>query len=215
MKLIELRIDEDASQPLELHDVVKFFPNTYARVIKVKAHSGQLTFAGKALTHDGSDGPAITEAEQQVDHILEENEGVEIHLDMDTSELDNPHLGDHSFSFNAKVDDKKLVFLGYHPPTNRLFLGYDVWLSENEFNDEWDREFEKAAGEPFDQDDPDHEAVFQKAWKQFQEMTFIGMLFSVNDDFVGEQEYELPGGFYKSIAKMEGVRRLELIHIFG
>lgn len=207
MKLAELLL-EDAGKPLELRDVIKFFPHTYAKVIKQKWGGGQLMYHGHPFFANGEIGSAYEKAEEAVDYLLNDDDFTnEIQIDVD----------DVSFTVEAPVGEKQEVYMGYSPDRDCLYIGYDVWVHEEKFNEEWDSEFERATGEQYDEENPEHHAAFQTAWKQFGQSSFLGMLFRVNadpsGDFIAEEELTMPGGFYKGVRRSSVFKNLDLVDI--
>jgi hypothetical protein len=134
---------------------------------------------------------------------------------MDLSDVDS-HGSHHHYSFETPIDEKSEVYVGYSPTQDALYMGFDCWISENEFNESWDGEFEKATGEQFDNDNPQHEAAFKKVWDHFKNRMMYGMLFEVterNGSWHAEEVYCMPGTFYQGIYKFSGFQHLELIDL--
>ena len=209
MKVSQLLSEADVSLPLELHDVVKFFPNTYKRVMSAKwgmDHPGTLMYHGHPFFASEEGETAYDHIEAAVKNILDDEEfGVEVNLTMDLRHLDSDddlQKDSHDFTFEAKVSDSQEVYLGYSPHDDALFVGYDVWIDEESFNEAWDREFREATGEEYDSDNPDHEAVFNGVWDHMKNDMFFGMLFEVKEQgghWVAEEVSTRQGGFYKGI----------------
>jgi hypothetical protein len=228
MKVSQLLSEADISRPLELRDVVKFFPNTYKKVMSMKwgmDHPGTLQYHGHPFfTKDDEGKSAYDHAEEAVDGVLDEDFRIEVNLTMDLDEFepsddnDGMQYDTHDFSFDCEVSDKQEVYLGYSPQEDALYIGYDTWIREEEFNEAWDREFQNATGEMFDPDNASHDAVFQKVWKKFRDDMFFGMLFRVverNGRWMAEEHFApQPGGFYKGIYRgLSSFHSLDLIDL--
>jgi len=202
MKLTDLVVQEAAplgDDPVELKDVVEFFPSQYKKAIKAFAKKGRLRFGGDELfTSDGEHGPALDDAIRVAQRFLK-HEPINVEVEFNTAGTDLPEPSDRSFEIECDVEESTPVWVGYDTKQDMLLLGFDVWIGDNEFNDEWDNKFEDAFGEGFDQDNEDHDKVFDKAWKTFSNgQMFYGAIVQVNAG--GHAEMEMPimdGGFYR------------------
>lgn len=219
MKISEL-LNEATTRPLELRDIVKFFPNTYRKVLRAKLSTDQVTYHGLQLQHEDGEGdmefgPAYDKALAAAEYAIEQNGGVTVDVEMSVMN-DDGDTSHHHYSFETPIDEKSEVYVGYSPENDALYLGFDCWISENEFNESWEREFEEATGEQFDSDNPQHEAAFQKVWNHFKDRMMYGMLFEVtahNGHWEANEMYCIPGTFYQGIYKFPGFQRLELIDL--
>jgi hypothetical protein len=229
MKVSQLLTEADVSRPLELHDVVKFFPNTYKKVFAAKwGKVGSLTYHGHPFfANDAAGEHDIGSAYEGIDGAVEDlvNDDdfkIEVNLTMDLSDFesdsDTMQFDSHDFSFDCKVSEKQEVYLGYSVKENCLYAGYDAWIREEEFNDAWDKEFENATGEMFDMDNPEHDKVFQKVWQKFRDEMFFGMLFRIterNGNWHAEEHFApMMGGFYKGVYRgLSSFHSLDLIDL--
>jgi len=162
--------------------------------------------------------------EEAVDDLVNDDDfKIEVNLTMDLDDFepaddDGIQVDSHDYTFETKLSEKQEVHLGYSPHGDALYVGYDAWIGEDDFNDAWDREFASATGEMFDSDNPSHDAVFQKVWKKFNDEMFFGMLFRVterNGRWEAEEHFApQPGGFYKGIYRgLSGFHSLDLIDL--
>ena len=202
MKLSDLVIQEEAPEgdkPIELEDLLKYFPNTYMKAVKTLANSGRLVWDGKQVfTKSGEYGPALKQAVAEAEQFLrDEDTTVDITVEMDGSVADIDDGGDFTSAY--PLDDFQEVYVGYSTKGKHLLIGFDCWIDEEIFNQDWDTEFEKTFGEDFDGDDPKHAKIFSKAWKEFKENSFIGALVMVDQAGHCELDLTMPGGFYKGI----------------
>ncbi len=215
MKVFQLLSEANDAHPLELRDVVRFYPNTYKRVFNAKWGNGRdtggLVFHGHALfSENDGEKTAYDQIEQAVDRFISnEDYRVEVNITIDLDDFepsstnDTTHFDAHDYSFDTEISDKQEVYLGYSPHDDALYIGYDAWIHEEEFNESWDKEFAHATGEMFDMDNPAHDAVFQKVWQKFRNEMFFGLLFRVterNGYWEAEEVFAArPGGFYRGI----------------
>lgn len=219
MKISEL-LAEATTRPLELKDIIKFFPNTYQKVIRAKLASDQITYHGHQLQHEDGDGdltfgPAYDNALAAAEEAMHENGGVTVDVEADLSDVES-HGDFHNYSFETPIDEKSEVYVGYSPREDALYVGFDCWISENEFNENWDREFKEATGEDFDNDDPAHEAAFKKVWDHFKDRMMYGMLFEISEhdgQWEANEVYCMPGTFYQGVYKFGGFSHLDLIDL--
>lgn len=207
MKLSDIVIQEETptgDKPIELKEVTKYFPNTYQKAVRTLAKQGRLTFGGVLLfTKNGENGPAINKALAEAHTLITDKDGdhnkVQIRVEMNGSvaNLDNGT----DFDIDAKIDDVNQAYIGYAQKGDYLIIGYDAWISDNEFNEEWDKKFEETFGEDFDNENTQHEKILNAAWKQFRDtQMFFGIAVEVDTNFYATME-EMPGtgGFYKGL----------------
>jgi hypothetical protein len=214
----ELAAAESGQKTIELKDVVQYFPNTYQKAVKTLRDAGRLTFGGELLFEKGGEyGPGMERATAEAEEAVRKDE-IEITVDMDGTVADKDHHAD--FTFDAPINDAQETYVGYDITSNKLLIGYDVWISDEEFNEAWDREFEEEFGEDFDDENEDHEKIFNHAWKQFTGRNgggkmFYGALVDVNDDYHAEVEDMFwSGGFHKG-ARPEREEASPIAHLAG
>jgi hypothetical protein len=209
MKINEL-LSEDAANPVELGDLVRFYKNTYVKAMRAKKNA--LTYKGQLVFGDGEDGPAIDNAQSRITRLLKRNDGIEVDIEMDLSKVKGSRKQHHTFTFNSPIDDKSLVFVGYRPEDNGLYIGYDAWIGEAAFNEEWDSEFKKATGQDFDDEKPGHEHAFSAVWTKFRDEMFFGLLYHTSGQ-AAEEALVMPGGFFKGIHKSANFKQLDIIDL--
>lgn len=205
MKLSDIVVKEaapDAVPPggtVELKDLVKNFPNTYKKAVVTLAKSGRLTYGGEPVFDKGGEyGPALDQAIASADELLEdEHTTTDLNIEMDGSVADIDDGG--TFTADYPLGENQETFVGYSVSDNLLIIGYDVWLDEEIFNQDWDKEFERAFGMDFDHDDPDHAKIFDHAWKEFKTNSFMGAAVSVNARGSASLEQVAVGGFHKGV----------------
>lgn len=199
MKLTDIIVQEEApAGPIELSDLTKYFPNTYRKAIQTLIKSDRLVFNGEKLfKKDGDYGPALDQASANAEALLkDEDNTIDFRVEMDGSVADIDDGGE--FSADYPIDDAEEVYIGYDPRRKKLIVGFDAWLDEDIFNQDWDEQFERIFGEEFDYDNPKHEAIFDDAWEKFKKGAFMGLVVEVDED--GNATFEdMPyeGGFYK------------------
>lgn len=207
MKLTDIVVLEAAplsDDPVEIKDVVENFPSQYRKAIKAFQNNGRLRFGGDQVwTADGEYGQAINDAIKVATRLLK-NEPIDVEVDFNVGGTELSTSGDPSFTFDADVEEVREVWMGYDVKSDQLLIGFDVWIGDNEFNDEWDEKFEQAFEEDFDMDNEEHEKVFNRAWKEFSNnQMFYGAIVSVNTGMHADMETpEMPGGFYRGPFKV-------------
>jgi hypothetical protein len=214
MKLHEIAQEESPAgdKQIELQDLVKNFPNTYTKAVVTLAKSGRLTFGGKQVfTKSGEYGPALEQAVASAEALLKDKDTtVDVNIEMDGSVADIDEHAHHNADF--PVDEFQEVYAGYSPRENKLVIGFDVWLDEEIFNQDWDKNFEDTFGEDFDHSNPAHEKIFNKAHKEFQKTSFMGIAVEVNESDVAKMDMSpFSGGFYQGA--YPELRRLKLIDL--
>jgi hypothetical protein len=201
----------DATAPLELRGVVASYPNTYMKVIRQfwgMDSARQLRYQG--LPFFGEDGRTAYDAiEAAVDRDLA-GRGVDVDVEMDLSPMDMDRT--HDYTYQAEISDKQEVYVGYDAGTDTLYVGFDVWTSEESFNESWDKQFLSATRQEFDNDDSAHNDVFEPVWKQIRDNMFYGMLFSFDGESANEVQ-SAPGGFYKGIYRTAMFKSLNLVNL--
>lgn len=192
--------------PVDIKDVVKYFPKQGDKAIHAFARKGRLQFGGKTLYDaDYEPGAGLNKAIKAAKDAIDDEE-VEVRVGMAGSNED--------FEFHSKVEDASEVWVGYDTESNELLIGFDCWTSEQDFNDAWDSQFEKNFDEEFNMDDYDHEKIFNKSRKEYIDgYSMVGMLVIVDSKYNARIE-EMPGpnGFirsiYKAIKSQRGVIQL-------
>ena len=203
------------SGPLELSALARYYhnrPEDLKRKLNQHWGSERLVYHGMKFFDKTGLGEAYHKADEAVKHFMKGDFTVQMAFDL----AGGDHLGFHTFEYDASVDDSQEVYLGYNPHNDHLYMGVDAWLREDDFNEAWDKEFEKETGEAYDEEDPEHSKLFHEAWKEYTNMHGYGILFELtprNDDFEVDVVEDHQGGFYGGIYKTSGMKRLGLIDI--
>lgn len=193
MKLTDIVIQEEApTGPVDIKDVAQYFPNTFDKAVKTLFKQGRLTFGGKKLSHD-----TISHLE---DLAVDHTKGQKIPLALDVEGHHGGKDEDFSLDFEAEIDDANPVYVGFDKRSGKMLVGLDAWLDgETNFNDDFEKEFEKTHGEDYDHDNEEHRAIYDKAWKDMLKQQFIGVAVEVDEhgnvDAHGES---MEGGFYQN-----------------
>lgn len=203
-------------------DIKKLFtdvpPKTSAAALKKLWGSQHLSWHGKRFFDDGELGPAYVQAEEAAREYLSNGEedkiigDVMVDLSPIKGELADDVDYDYEYEFNATFEDDESTlqecYLGYDPKRDVLYIGFDAWSTDEDFNKEWDDKFKEASGIKFDQDDPKHEKILDAAWKMYhtKQMGFYGFIFEITDSG-GSMKAEMAhppmtGGFYGGMYKM-------------
>lgn len=210
MKLTDIVQEADQTLPadkqVELKELVKYFPNTYKKAVNTLAKAGRLTFGGEVVVKDGDHGPALERAIAEAEEYLKADDfSIEVDVEMDGSVADIDDGG--MLSYEATDNDYEFTYSGYSMRGDRLIIGFDAWLNEEEFSEKWDPQFEKVFGEDFDMDNPAHEKIFNHARKAYMTRSFLGVVVEVDDKFNVVDTLPLADGFHKGVDR----KRLGLV----
>ena len=217
MKLSELKIFEAADAapagPIELKDLIKYFPGTYAKAIQKMWGKDRLVYNGMKFFDGGELGEVYNKANDAIEKwVKDEDNKVPVSLQLSNNKFDM-----FEFEYNASIDDVQEVYVGYRPEGNELYVGVDAWLNENDFNDEWDKQFKIETNQSYNEEDEEHSALFHDAWKKYTSMGGYGLLFQISFSSSGAcevaVELESQGGFYHGIRKMSAFKQLGLVDI--
>ena len=209
MKFSEL-LESSQDRVLELKDVIKFFPNTYAKAIAVKWGDHALMYHGKPFF--GKEG--IRDVYDEINDVAEyvkETTKVQMIFQAEANDL-----GFDEFDGEIDVAEAQEVYLGYDKDHDALYVGFDMWLDEESFNREWDEQFETQTGKSFDMDDPEHQEIFDSIWQQYKDQGMAGGLFRLipsRGSFEAEEEYVMQGGFYRGIYSQSFFKNMDLIDL--
>jgi hypothetical protein len=200
--------DLNGKDPIEVADVIKYFPKNYMKVLRVLWGKPRLSYHGMSFFGDGDN--AYDKIDAAIKAAIKDGLEVPVSIDVDgTDDLDMDSL-----NYDAPVSDYQEVYLGYQPSSDSLYVGIDAWLNEEDFNDAWDREFKNQTGESFDMDDEEHAKVFNSAWENYKDSDFYGILFKLSKDLDDVEEVaSIPGGFYKGIYRANTLKHLQLVDL--
>lgn len=224
MKLSEIKALTEADEntkPAELKDIVQLYPTKARQAILAMSKKGRVLYNGKPLFDVGGDFSNLFHvADEYASRYVKELE-FEKSIPLDIELEDDKYW--ESYDFEIRVDDAQEVYLGYRPSDNCLYIGYDVWLDENDFNENWDKQFKKNLGEEFDNDNEQHEKIFNKAWEYYKKHSANdGVLFKLVPSGQGFKAYEelkssdlgdKGGMFYEGIHRTPQFKTLGLVDI--
>lgn len=170
-------------------------------------HGDRIVVNGDGLLEDG---PVYRKIDSAVKHFLKGDFEISIDQELDVSDLAGESAPGHiELSFKSEVDvqEANLVYIGYDPVKDKMYAGYDIWASQDSFDEAFDSAFEKATGIDFDIEDEEHYAVLDKLHKEFNEkFMYWGVVFEVSNNGGSYQVDEalpaMPGGFYKAVQEV-------------
>lgn len=201
----------EANVPIELADIVKYFPKHHGKALEKLWGGNRLVWHGKRFFDDDGLGAAYTEAVEAAKAYVEDGYNTDVNLDIH-GEVDGKEFHDTmSWDVEFDLDDGQECYLGYDPKKDALYIGFDVGTKngDDEFNQAFDKTFEDATGALYDEENPEHEQIFSAAWKKYNSSNygFWGLLFEINIDSNGNMTAEeafqsMPGGFYKELFKI-------------
>ena len=217
-----LEAEGPTGESAEIRDVLAAFSSPARQKAALNALWGKdrLEYNGMKFFSGNNLGPAYKKAEAAAEEAIKQGTEVRVSIPLPGNLVDaiDPDAHWDDLEYEATIADKQEVYVGYSPKNDQLYIGYDIWLDENDFNDAWDREFENAFGERFDDEDEDHQALFDAAWKQYRDYGH-GILFELNDDLtdanvaLSSDEVGRPGMFYQSIHNSSPFKNLGLVDI--
>lgn len=195
LRLLEEQNTLDKNKTYEIKDVVEFFPKGKDKLLrKFWGTEGGLTYKGQPLFTKNDLGPAY-------DGIIKAGEEY-------INDPDEFYVVVYD-DLEVTASDSQECYLGYDPKSDTLWVGFDIWLDEESFNQEFDKKYPREDTEG---------KVFKEAWKEFQQ-SFIGVLLPLkskdgkNFEVIKSRTIEMPGGFYKGIYNRNETKKLGLIDL--
>lgn len=198
----------EADVPVELKDVIAAFPKHHGKALSKLWGGKRLVWHGKRFFEDGELGTAYIEAEKAAEEYIGNGYNTDANMDIggtiDGEEYDDSMTWDVQF----ESDEKQECYLGYDPKRDVLYIGFDAWASDEEFNSAFDKAFDEMVGEEHDMDNDEHQAVYNKAWEEYKDggFGFWGLVFEISlegDEMVAEEALPpMTGGFYKGTMKL-------------
>lgn len=194
-ELLEEKTQIDKNKTYEIKDIVEFFPKGKEKLLqKFWGMDGGLTYKGQLLFTKNDLGPAyegVIKAGE--DYINDPDKFYVMVFD----------------KLEVNASDAQESYLGYDPKDDTLWVGFDVWLDEESFNQEFDKKYprEDVEGE-----------VFKEAWEEFKK-SFTGVLLPLKSKdgkkfkVIESKTIERPGGFYKGIYNRNETKKLGLIDL--
>ena len=201
--------EDDGKGLIEVATVVKDRKPEFAKKY-LRALWGKPRLAYHGMPFFGSGDTAYDHINDAVETAVKNGLEVEMSIPVEgTDDLDMDEL-----NYQATISDQQEVYLGYDPKDDTLYVGVDAWLREEDFNEAWDREFENATGQAFDDEDDEHQKVFQSAWKEYRDSGFVGILFKLSKDLDDADDViTMPGGFYAGIYRGRELKGMGLIDL--
>lgn len=198
--------------PLEVADIIKNFPNRHKKFLSK-------VWGGPRLVYHGM--PFFDEIYDKVDAALQKAmERVEVDISIPLDErfvlAINPKSQWFEFEYSCRVDDMQEVYMGYDPQADTLYVGVDGWINEEDFNEEWDKQFKRNMREDFELDEPTHRKLFDVAFKKYQKLGFQGVLFKLTlsgKNFKATEVMSNGNGFYQGTYKSGEFKSLGLVDL--
>ena len=208
----------EAEAPVELKAVIDAFPKHHEKALSKLWGGKRLVWHGMRFFSDGELGEAYTKAEEAAEQYIADGYNTNVEMTVDTSDFTPADAGDEDddddndisdievqWDVEFKEDDKQECYLGYDPKRDVLYIGFDAWSSEDDFNEAWDKAFEDATGEEYDGDNEEHQKLYDWAWEEYKSegYGFWGLVFEIDRDFNCEEALPpMAGGFYKGTYKL-------------
>lgn len=194
----------EGAPPIEISKIITLYPQAKLKdALDRLWGTTSIAWHGKRFFDHNELGPAYQEAEDAAIEIIEDNYTAECNLDIDGN-IDGVDFSE-TVSWEAEITDQQECYLGYDVKTDKLYIGFDAWTSEDEFNTAFDKAFEGAVGVEYNSDDEEHVEVYNRAFKEYksENLGFFGLIFEV--DSSGRAVDSLPpmaGGFYKGTYRL-------------
>lgn len=195
--LKELLALREAEVPMELADIVKFFPNKHGEALQKLWGGKRLVWHGMRFFDEGGMGAAYEKVEEAAKAYIDDGYHAEASLEVN---LPDGESADVEWNPKFESDEVQEVYLGYDPKRDTLIIGFDAWTSDEEFNNAFDKTWEDETGDDHDMDEPEHQDAYNAVWKEYNDMNlgFWGLCFEVGPDMeAGELFPPMAGGFYK------------------
>lgn len=215
----------EAETSVELKAVVDAFPKHHEKALSKLWGGKRLVWHGLRFFEDGDLGEAYIKAEEAAKEYIDNGYNADVNMSVDASSIvpegeddEDRSDGDVDFSFDAefKSDEVQECYLGYDPKRDCLYIGFDAWTSEENFNDAWDKAFEDTTGEVYDSDNEEHAAVFHEAWEEYKSegYGFWGLVFEIDKHFNCEEALPpMQGGFYKGTFELFKQNHPNVVHL--
>ena len=187
--------------PVDLGDVIRYFPSKSEKAINALAKSGRLTFGGLQAFDDGEYGQAIKQAIQTAEEYLKGGNAT-IDVDVHIEGTVDGRYEDEYETTDYPIDDFEQVAVGYTLAGN-IAVGYDFFLDENIFNDDWDSQFLVVFGTRFDLENPEHREVFNKAWAKWKDTAYRSVMIEIDNTFRQTNLQTYDGPFHDAIRNRE------------
>ncbi len=203
-------INAEGEQSFELANIVKYFPKTYLKIIhQLVGKPHKLKYQGLDLFDEDGDGPALDGAVAEVKRQIDAGDcKVDINL---------PTGMRVDLEYQADIKDVQHVWTAYEPKSNKLLLGFDGWINEDDFNAAWDKYFEEQTGEEFNYDNEEHEEIFSRVHRNYLKIGFYGLLYEVEIkpslEIDAEFRYYSDRGFFKGTLNDPFVKTLGYIEL--
>lgn len=180
MKVNEL-FEAEEQKPVELTDIVKYFPNNAQKAAEKLLQNDRLVVNGKPF-FDYYHEVVLPRAEA----LAKKSE----------YELTFPIEGD-LVHVSVSADEVQEVYCGYSQKSGVFIVGFDVWTNNQDFDDAFEKHFHAVTGRQFDLDDD--EETYDEVWEAYKTQSMQGFAVSIYPNGrVAEYEESFTGGFYKA-----------------
>jgi hypothetical protein len=214
MQLLQelLALREAPEVPVELKDIVAAFPKHHAKALEKLWGGRRLVWHGDRFFDHNELGDAYVKAEAAAEAYINDGYETEVNQEIEADDLvdgsDAP--GNADFTWMAGFGDqdggsRQECYLGYDPVKDKLYIGFDAWVDEDNFNNDFDAAFKEATGLEYDSDDEQHHEVYNNLWQEYQSegYGFWGLVFEIThngDDYHAEEAFPpMAGGFYRGM----------------
>ena len=221
-----LALAEAPEVPVELKDVIAAFPKNHSKALRHLWGGKRLVWHGERFFDDGELGSAYTKAEEAAVEYINDGYETDTYIDVDFSTFNgrDGEIRDTDFEWMTKFSDREggerqECYLGYDPKRDKLYIGFDAWVSEEEFNSEFDTFFERATGEDFNSDRVGHQEVFDRVWEEYKNRKygFWGIIFEISHNgghYTAEEAMPPePGGFYSKQFRQFRARHPDVVDL--
>ena len=199
--------EEATARSFELEEIVKTFKNKndIEKHLNKLWGSKHLTFRGQPFFSGNDWGPVYKGCDKAGQKALKADDSIQTNL-----ELEN-----ESREAYLDVDSMQEVYLGYSVTNDMLYIGFDMWMRDEGFEQPFEDMYEDAFGEPFD----DSSDEMNARWKKFKDANpaFYGGLVELSSKdgkrFEADVLVTEPGGFYKGVHDSQIFKSMKLIDL--
>ena len=161
----------------------------------------------KFFDHDEL-GDAYIKAEKAAEEYINEGYSTDANIDIDGT-IDGEEYHDTvTWDIEFRGDEKQECYLGYDPKRDVLYIGFDAWANEDDFNNAFDETWKNMTGEEHDIENEEHQKIFNEVWEVYQSdgFGFWGLIFEISfngGNMTAEEALSpMTNGFYKGTYRL-------------
>lgn len=153
MNILDIIKEDAGARTYELTELISNFPKNHKLAIKKLWGSGRITYKGKSILS------MYQQLEEAAVKMMKgtDTEYSTVEMDIQNSDAD---------PLQVIIGDHQECYLGYNVGDDLFYIGFDLWLNEQDFYDQFDKEYKKyyLKGKDYDSN-PISTAAFDWYWK--------------------------------------------------